>query len=110
MKKVSIVIPVYGAEQYVSAAVQSAIKQTYKNLEILIIDDGSPDKSIEICQQFTDSRIKIIRQKNRGLPGARNTGIRHAQGEYIGFLDADDIWLPEKIEKHVEHLDNSPDV
>jgi len=110
MHKVSIVIPVYGAEKYVAAAVQSALQQTYQNIEILIIDDGSPDKSIEICQQFIDPRIKIIRQKNRGLPGARNTGIRHAQGEYIGFLDADDIWLPEKVEKHVEHLNNSPDV
>lgn len=110
MNKVSIVIPVYSAEKYVYAAVQSALQQTYQNIEILIVDDGSLDKSLEICQQFTDSRIKIIRQKNRGLPGARNTGIRHARGEYIGFLDADDIWLPEKVEKHVKHLNNSRDV
>ncbi|WP_096603790.1 glycosyltransferase [Calothrix sp. NIES-2100] len=110
MKKVSIIIPVYKAEKYVAATVQAALNQTYKNLEILIIDDESPDKSIEICQQFTDSRIRIIRQKNRGLPGARNTGIRHAQGDYLTFLDADDIWLPEKVEKHVNHLENSPNV
>jgi glycosyltransferase involved in cell wall biosynthesis len=110
MKKVSVIIPVYGAEKYVAATVQSVLEQTYKNFEVLIIDDGSPDQSIEICQQFTDPRIKIIRQQNRGLAGARNTGIRHAQGDYLAFLDADDLWLPEKLEKHVEHLENSPSV
>jgi glycosyltransferase involved in cell wall biosynthesis len=110
MKKVSIIIPVYKAEKYIAATVQSALEQTYKNFEILIIDDGSPDRSIDICQQFADPRIRIIRQDNRGLPGARNTGIRHAKGEYLTLLDADDLWLPEKLEKHVLHLDNSPHV
>ncbi len=110
MKTVSIIIPVYKAEKYIAATVQSALEQTYKNFEILIIDDGSPDKSIDICQQFADPRIRIIRQDNRGLPGARNTGIRHAKGEYLTLLDADDLWLPEKLEKHVLHLDNSPHV
>jgi glycosyltransferase involved in cell wall biosynthesis len=110
MKKVSIIIPVYKAEKYIADTLQSALKQTYKNFEVLIIDDGSPDRSIEICQQFTDPRIKIIRQQNRGLAGARNTGIRHAQGEYLTLLDADDLWLPEKLEKHVKHLENSPNV
>ncbi len=110
MKKVTVIIPVYNAEKYVAETVQSVLSQTYQNFEILIIDDGSPDKSIEICQQFNDSRITIIRQANRGLPGARNTGIRHATGDYLAFLDADDIWLPEKLEKHVKHLNNSPTV
>ena len=110
MKKISVIIPVYGAEKYVAATVRSLLDQTYENFEALIIDDGSPDRSLEICQQFTDPRIKIIRQKNRGLAGARNTGIRHAQGDYIAFLDADDLWLPEKLAKHIEHLENSPDV
>ncbi|GJD21194.1 glycosyl transferase family 2 [Rivularia sp. IAM M-261] len=110
MKKVSIIVPVYKAEKYIAATVQSVLEQTYKNFELLIIDDGSPDRSIEICRQFTDPRIKIIRQQNRGLPGARNTGIRHATGEYLTFLDADDLWLPEKLEKHVTHLENAPKV
>lgn len=110
MKKVSVIIPVYNAEKYVAIAVQSVLLQTYENFEILIIDDGSPDESIDICQQFNDSRIKIIRQANRGLPGARNTGIRHAQGDYLAFLDADDAWLSNKLEKHVNHLNNSPTV
>lgn len=110
MKKVSIIIPVYNADKYIADTVRSALNQTYKNFEILIIDDATQDRSIEICQQFTDPRIKIIRQQNRGLAGARNTGIRHAQGEYLAFLDADDLWLPEKLEKHVEHLENAPNV
>lgn len=110
MIKVSIVIPAYKAEKYIAATVHSVLKQTYKNFEVLIIDDGSPDRSVEICQQFTDPRIKIIRQKNRGVAAARNTGIHQSQGEYIAFLDADDLWLPEKLEKHVEHLENAPDV
>jgi glycosyltransferase involved in cell wall biosynthesis len=105
MKKVSVIIPIYRVEQYIAATVESVLAQTYKNLEIIIVDDESPDKSQEICQQFTDSRIKIIHQKNRGLAGARNTGIRHAQGDYIAFLDGDDIWLPHKLEKHLEHLE-----
>lgn len=110
MKKVSVIIPVYGVEKYIAATLQSALDQTYKNFDILIIDDASPDKSIEICQQFTDPRIKIIRQENRGLAGARNTGIRHAQGEYLAFLDGDDLWLPDKLEKHITHLENSTNV
>lgn len=110
MKKVSVIIPVYGVEKYIAAALQSVLNQTYKNLEIFIIDDASTDKSIDICQHFADSRIKIIHQANRGLAGARNTGIRHAQGEYLAFLDGDDVWLPQKLEKQIAHLENSPHV
>jgi hypothetical protein len=110
MKQVSVIIPVYSVEKYIATTVQSVLEQTYKNFELLIIDDGSPDRSIEICQQFTDPRIKIIRQGNRGVCAARNTGIRHAQGEYLAFLDGDDLWLPEKLEKHIEHLENLPTV
>jgi glycosyltransferase involved in cell wall biosynthesis len=110
MKKVSVIIPVYNAEKYVAATIQSVLSQSYENFEIIIVDDGSPDNSIDVCKLFKDSRIKIIRQANRGLAGARNTGIRNAQGDYLAFLDADDIWLPQKLEKHVHHLNNSPTV
>jgi glycosyltransferase involved in cell wall biosynthesis len=110
MKKASVIIPIYGVEKYIAATVRSLLEQTYQNFEILLIDDASPDRSIEICQQFSDSRIKIIHQQNRGLAGARNTGIRHAEGDYIAFLDGDDLWLPEKLTKHIEHLENSPEV
>ncbi|GAB4383891.1 MAG: hypothetical protein Kow00121_46540 [Elainellaceae cyanobacterium] len=107
---VSIIIPVYGAEKYIADTLRSVLTQTYTDFEVLIIDDGCLDRSIEICQQFDDSRIKIIRQENRGLAGARNTGIRNAQGEFLGFLDADDLWLPTKLEKHIQHLRRSPQV
>lgn len=110
MKKVSVIIPVYGVEKYIAATVRSVLEQTYTNFELLIIDDGSPDNSIKVCQQFTDSRIQIIRQENRGVAAARNTGIRLAQGDYIAFLDADDLWVPQKLEKHVKHLESSPSV
>lgn len=110
MKKVSVIIPVYKVEKYIAAAVQSVLKQSYSNFELLIVDDGSPDSSVEICQQFTDPRVVIIRQENRGVSAARNTGIRHARGEYIAFLDADDLWTPEKLEKHVKHLESLPHI
>jgi glycosyltransferase involved in cell wall biosynthesis len=110
MKLVSVIIPTYNAEKFIAATLQSVIDQTYKNLEVIVVDDASPDQSVEICRQFTDPRIKIVSQKNRGLAGARNTGIRHAQGEYLAFLDADDLWLPEKLEKHIAHLERFPTV
>ncbi|NEO00575.1 MAG: glycosyltransferase family 2 protein [Moorea sp. SIO3I7] len=110
MKKVSVITPVYNVEKYIAATVQSVLDQTYQSFEYLLIDDGSPDQSVEICQQFLDPRIKIIRQENQGANAARNEGIRQAQGEYLAFLDGDDLWLPEKLEKHIEHLENNPNL
>ena len=110
MKKVSVIVPVYKVEKYIAATVRSVLEQTHPDFELLIIDDDSPDRSGEICRQFLDPRIKIIRQLNRGASAARNAGIRQAQGEYLAFLDGDDLWLPEKLAKHVEHLDRSPAV
>lgn len=108
--KVSVIVPVYQVEKYIHETISSILQQTWQDFELLIIDDESRDRSIEICREFTDSRIKIISQKNRGLAGARNTGIRHAQGEYLAFLDSDDLWLPQKLEKHLHHLENNPTV
>ena len=110
MKKVTVIIPVYKVEKYIATAVASVVAQTYQNWELLIVDDGSPDASVAICQQFDDARIQIIHQANRGVSAARNTGIRHAQGEIIAFLDGDDVWLPQKLEKHLAHLESSPSV
>lgn len=110
MPKVSVIMPVYNVEAYVADAVQSVLQQTYTNFELLIIDDESPDRSIEICQQFHDGRIQIIRQRNRGLAGARNTGIRYATGELLAFIDSDDMWLPQKLERHVAHLQQNPQI
>jgi glycosyltransferase involved in cell wall biosynthesis len=110
MKKVTVIIPVYKVEKYIGAAVSSVLAQTYQNWELLIVDDGSPDASIAICQQFRDPRIRIIQQRNCGVSAARNTGIRHAQGEVLAFLDGDDLWQPQKLEKHLAHLASSPAV
>ena len=110
MKLVSVIVPVYNVENYIAQTIKSILNQTYPHFELLIVDDESPDRSREICQQFRDKRIKIISQKNRGLAGARNTGIRHAQGDYLAFLDSDDLWLPEKLARHVQHLESNPQV
>lgn len=92
---ISVIVPVYNVEKYLSRCLESIINQTYKNIEVVCIDDGSPDKSINILKQYEkkDKRIKIIRQENKGLSGARNTGIKKSNGEYIFFVDSDD-WLP----------------
>ncbi len=88
----SIVIPVYNTDFYLDKSVPSAIRQTMKNIEIILVDDGSTDASPQICDQYAsqDSRVKVIHKKNGGLSDARNVGIRHAAGEYILFLDSDD--------------------
>lgn len=90
--KVSIVVPMYGVENYLKNCVDSLINQTLKNIEIILVDDGSPDRCGEIAEQYAkiDDRIKVIHQKNGGLGPARNTGIIAASGEYIGFVDSDD--------------------
>lgn len=110
MKLVSVIVPVYKVEEYIAQTIQSVLNQTYPHFELLIIDDQSSDRSVEICRQFSDPRIKIISQANRGLAGARNTGIRNANGDYLAFLDGDDLWLPEKLAQHVQHLESHPEV
>jgi glycosyltransferase involved in cell wall biosynthesis len=110
MPKVSVVIPAYNAITYLPEAVDSVLRQTYTDFEALIIDDGSSDQTADWASQIADSRVKLISQENKGLPGARNTGIIQAQGEYIAFLDADDLWTPTKLEKQVHCLENNPTV
>jgi len=108
--EISVVMPVYNVEDYVEAAVESVLSQTFENLELLIIDDGGSDGSIDLCRALGDSRVRIISQKNRGLAGARNTGIRYARGEIIAFLDSDDLWHPQKLSRHLAHLRQNPEV
>ena len=99
--KVSIIVPVYNVRKYLEDALLSVIHQTYKNLEIIIIDDGSNDGSEIICDEYVrkDNRIKVIHQKNGGLSAARNTGLDNATGEFIAFIDSDDIFHPEMIQR-----------
>ena len=90
----SVIVPVYKVEKYLNRCLDSIIKQTYKNLEINLVDDGSPDNSGLICDEYAlkDKRVKVIHQKNKGISGARNTGIKFATGDYITFVDSDD-WI-----------------
>ena len=92
-KLVSVIIPVYNVEKYIKPCIESIINQTYKNLEIILVDDGSTDSSGLICDEYSerDNRIKVIHQKNRGLSGARNSGIEIAKGEFLSFVDSDDF-------------------
>lgn len=105
-KLVSIIIPVYNVEKYLEASVQSVLNQTYTNLEIILIDDGSTDESGNICNQLAeiDSRIHVLHQKNRGLSEARNTGLLHAKGSYLFFIDSDDLVFPWAIEELYENI------
>lgn len=107
---VSVIMPVYNTTKYVQAAIDSVLAQTYANFELLIIDDDGSDDSIELCRAYDDPRIRIISQQNRGLAGARNTGIRNARGQFVALLDSDDLWEPIKLEKHVEHLRRAPHI
>ncbi|MEO9600886.1 glycosyltransferase family 2 protein [Parasphingorhabdus sp.] len=107
---ISVVMPVYNVEKYVAEAIESVLAQTFDDFELIIVDDGGTDMSVEICTSFDDTRIRIVSQANRGLAGARNTGIMEARGEYIALLDSDDSWEPEKLALHKIHLDNNPHV
>jgi glycosyltransferase involved in cell wall biosynthesis len=93
---VSVVIPSYNYGRFVTEAVDSAINQTYRPLEVIVVDDGSTDDTRQRLAPYLD-RIRYVYQANKGLSAARNTGIRHAQGQWVAFLDADDVWHPDKI-------------
>lgn len=95
---------------YLPETVESVLKQTFTDFEVIIINDGSSDHTVEWVSQRTDPRIKLISQSNQGVSVARNTGIAHAQGEYIAFLDADDLWEANKLEIQVRCLENRPTV
>ena len=98
--KISVIVPVYNVENYLRRCVDSIINQTYKNLEIILVDDGSPDNCPVICDEYAqkDSRIKVIHKENGGLSSARNCGMDMATGEYIGFVDGDD-WIESDMYK-----------
>lgn len=107
---VSIIIPVYNSEKYLAECIESAVAQTWPNREIIIIDDGSTDNSLKIAQNYSGvSGVKIITQKNKGASAARNTGLKEAKGDYIQFLDADDLLSQNKIESQVKYLNESND-
>jgi len=109
-KKFSVVIPLYNKEKYIKRTIESVLNQTFTDFEIIIIDDGSKDKSCEIVESINDPRIRLIRQENGGPSKARNRGIKEAKGAFIAFLDADDEWLLKKLKNHYEFHSKNPDV
>ncbi len=111
---VSIVVPCYNVEAYVEAAIMSALEQSYIRLEVVAVDDGSTDGTPAILQRLIetlhDPRLRCVTQRNGGLSAARNAGIAHARGQYIGFLDGDDMWRADKLALQVQLLDSKPEV
>jgi glycosyltransferase involved in cell wall biosynthesis len=98
--KVSIVIPVYNVEKYICRCIDSVLAQSYKNFEVVVVDDQSPDRSIELVESYQSEKIRIIRHaQNRGLPASRNTGVKHCHGDYLLFLDSDDFLKTHALEK-----------
>ena len=113
MDLISVIVPVYNIERYVERCLKSIIKQTYENVEIILVDDGSKDKSGEICDRYAEEnkRIKVIHQKNQGLSAARNKGIEIATGKYIAFIDGDDYIHKQFIEiLYRELIDKNADI
>jgi glycosyltransferase involved in cell wall biosynthesis len=107
---VSVIIPAYNAEAFIQKTIESVLQQTYTNLEVIVVDDGSSDRTAEIVQELaqTDSRLQLIQQFNSGVAAARNLAIEKSQGEFIAPIDADDIWYPTNIEKQVQCMLRSP--
>ncbi|MEN4044810.1 glycosyltransferase family 2 protein [Sulfurimonas sp. NWX367] len=108
---ISVIIPIYNAENYLDETIQSVLKQTYEVFELLLINHNSTDKSVSIIEEYQqqDKRIKVVNlNMNKGGPAyPRNEGLKIAKGEYIAFLDSDDVWLPEKLEKQLAFLQNN---
>jgi glycosyltransferase involved in cell wall biosynthesis len=107
---VSVVMPVHNVEKFVAQAMQSVLAQTFTDFELIIVDDGGQDGSVAICESLADHRTRIISQQNRGLAGARNTGIAAARGEFVALIDSDDAWTPDKLAAHVAHLRSDPSI
>lgn len=104
-KNISIILPVYNCEKYIDNAIMSVINQTYSKWELIIINDGSTDNTLNVCEKYlSDERIKIVNKKNEGPSAARNLGIRNARGNYIMFIDSDDTYSPEMLEKMYNNI------
>ena len=107
--KVTVITPVYNGERFIRDAIESVLKQTYQDWQYIVIDDGSSDSTPDILRKFSDPRIEIVHQKNMGEAEARNTGLKHAKGDYIAFLDADDLYMPDALENLTKFLNGHPE-
>ena len=110
MPRVSIVVSAYNTLKTLPETIDSLLQQTYADFEVVVVDDGSTDRTAEWVLSHSDTRLRLVRQINRGLAGARNGGIAATDSEYVGFCDGDDLWEPEKLAKHVAFLDANRDV
>jgi glycosyltransferase involved in cell wall biosynthesis len=106
---VSAIIPAYNAEGFIARAIDSVLRQTHRNVEIIVVDDGSTDSTVALIQSYGE-RVRLISQRNGGPSRARNTGVSSSSGEYLAFLDADDWWDPTKIEQQISSLQTNPSV
>lgn len=104
--KVSVIISVYNGERYLAEAIDSVLAQTYQDFELILIDDGSTDRTKEIIQSYPT--IRYFYQENQGVAAARNLGVAQSRGDYLTFLDADDLWLPEKLALQIEAFAGNP--
>ena len=108
---VSVIMPTYNHAKFIGKAIESVLNQTYKNFELIIIDNYSEDETGKIAAPYKDDRISYLKFRNNGIIAAsRNYGIKHSHGDYIAFLDSDDLWLPEKLEKQIEVFKNTKEV
>lgn len=111
MLTASIIVPSYNVAATLHETLTALLAQTFSDYEVVIVDDGSTDETAQIAENFTsDPRVRLVQQRNRGLAGARNTGIAASKGTFLGFCDADDIWEPTKLATHVAHLQLLPDI
>jgi glycosyltransferase involved in cell wall biosynthesis len=106
---VSVVVPAYKTRHTIAETLDSILAQTFKDYEIIVVEDGSPDDVAEFVERTYGNKVTLIRQENRGLAGARNTGLGVARGTYVAFLDSDDAWLPEKLERQVKLIQQHPE-
>lgn len=107
--RVSVIIPTYNRSQALRATVESVLAQTFADWELIIVDDGSTDDTLEVARSFTDQRVTVCTQANARHSAARNNGLGRARGELVAFLDHDDRWVPHKLERQVDYLDAHPD-
>lgn len=105
---VSVVIPTYNRQDLIIEAIQSVLDQVYEDFELIVVDNASSDKTLERLQEIKDQRVKIFVEPRRGAAFARNTGIAHAQGQFLAFLDSDDLWLPEKLAVQMNEIQSLP--
>lgn len=109
MPKVSVVIPAYNAQSTITETINSVLEQSFSDFELIIINDGSTDNTLQLINQIKDSRLQVYSYPNGGLPMARNRGINHASSQYISFIDADDLWTVDKLEMQIRALEKVPE-